>query len=365
MALSAAAHHSFDKVAAGEKYYGPRAQKTDRAGEAAHKAPRRQRSRTGSAAHLGARCRLRLLCAHGADSRRSCAQTVERLQDVLQFFDTLTTDPEQVIEVPKIFPEDVPMRAVLRDPQLVEQLAEVPTIVSYSWLQLRRSTTSTFQFLVVEGEFLVFKVFFPDRVQQHCMFLLSVFLSGLWSRSWICLVEAFKIFAQGRVHPLLCTFQLVFLKVWMSLVKGVFALFPKLKKCGVRILPESEGARQCQPIHASSSARCSSFAVGHDHVRSGALLLEQRHERDTLADGGWLQPWLVVAARWPLCRSSRQLTMVMWLWVLVRGGADCAWEPLVSYGGFWKNFLFNVAASSRCSHLEIWILPSPLLSLFW
>ena len=40
--------------------------------------------------------------------------------------------------------------------------------------------------------------------------------------------------------------------------------------------------------------------------------------------------------------------------------ADCAWEPLVSNGGFWKNFLFFVAASSRCSHLEIWILPSPL-----
>ena len=33
-----------------------------------------------------------------------------------------------------------------------------------------------------------------------------------------------------------------------------------------------------------------------------------------------------------------------WLWVLVRGGADCAWVLLVSYGGFWKNFLFFVAA---------------------
>ena len=36
--------------------------------------------------------------------------------------------------------------------------------------------------------------------------------------------------------------------------------------------------------------------------------------------------------------------MVTWLWVLVRGGADCAWELLVGYGGFWKNFLFYVAA---------------------
>ena len=64
-------------------------------------------------------------------------QTLEQLPGVLQFFDTLTTVPEQVLEVPKILPEDVPMRAVLPDTQLAEQLVEVPTIVSYSWLQLR------------------------------------------------------------------------------------------------------------------------------------------------------------------------------------------------------------------------------------
>ena len=64
-------------------------------------------------------------------------QTVEQLPDVLRFFDSLTTVSEQVIEVPKILPEDVPFRAVLRDPQLAEQLVEVPTIVSCSWLQLR------------------------------------------------------------------------------------------------------------------------------------------------------------------------------------------------------------------------------------
>ena len=62
---------------------------------------------------------------------------VDQLQDVTRFFDTLLPVPEQVIEVPKIVPEDVPMCAVLRDPQLVEQLVEVPTIVSNSWLQQR------------------------------------------------------------------------------------------------------------------------------------------------------------------------------------------------------------------------------------
>ena len=58
-------------------------------------------------------------------------QTVEQLPDVLRFFDRLTTVPEQIIEVSKVLLEDVPMRTVVRDTQLVE----VPTIVSYSSLQ--------------------------------------------------------------------------------------------------------------------------------------------------------------------------------------------------------------------------------------
>ena len=64
-------------------------------------------------------------------------QMVDQLQDITRFFDALLLVPEQFIEVPKILLEDVPVRAVLRDPQLVEQLVEVPTIVSYSLLQLR------------------------------------------------------------------------------------------------------------------------------------------------------------------------------------------------------------------------------------
>ena len=62
-------------------------------------------------------------------------QTVEQLLDILRFFDRLSTVPEPVIDVPKILPDDVPMRAVLRDTQLVEQLVEVPTIISFSSFQ--------------------------------------------------------------------------------------------------------------------------------------------------------------------------------------------------------------------------------------
>ena len=62
-------------------------------------------------------------------------QMVDQLPDIEQFFRALSPDPEQVIEVPKILPLDVPTRAALRVTQLVEQLVEVPTTVSYSSLQ--------------------------------------------------------------------------------------------------------------------------------------------------------------------------------------------------------------------------------------
>ena len=61
-------------------------------------------------------------------------QMVDQLPDIEHFFAALSPDPEQVIEVPKILPLDVPMRAALRVTQLVEQLVEVPTTVSYSSL---------------------------------------------------------------------------------------------------------------------------------------------------------------------------------------------------------------------------------------
>ena len=60
-------------------------------------------------------------------------QTVDKLHDVLQFFDRLSTVPEPVIEVPKIYTEDVSMRTAVRDTQLAEQLVEVPTNPGYAF----------------------------------------------------------------------------------------------------------------------------------------------------------------------------------------------------------------------------------------
>ena len=62
-------------------------------------------------------------------------QMVDQLPDIELFFAALSPDPEQVIEVLKILPLDVPMRAALRVTQLVEHLVVVPTTVSYSSLQ--------------------------------------------------------------------------------------------------------------------------------------------------------------------------------------------------------------------------------------
>ena len=55
----------------------------------------------------------------------------EQLVDVLRFFDTLCPVAEQVIDVPKISLEDIPARRLCREPQLVEQLVEVPTVLHF------------------------------------------------------------------------------------------------------------------------------------------------------------------------------------------------------------------------------------------
>ena len=172
-------------------------------------------------------------------------QMVEQLPDVLRFFATLLPVPEQVIEEPKIPPEDVQFRAVLRDTQLAEQLVEVPTIISYSSLQLNMEQNVDIPVPCRGGR----NPGLQDRVQQRRSCLWNAFLSGLRSRSliFLFLVEASKIFAQNRVHPLLRMFQPAIKKAWMSLVKGVLALFPKFKKSA------KWGLRSSQRVPASAS----------------------------------------------------------------------------------------------------------------
>ena len=52
---------------------------------------------------------------------------VEQLVEVLKILDNSLPDVEQVIEVPKIFSDVIPSRSSVSEPQLAEQLVEVPT----------------------------------------------------------------------------------------------------------------------------------------------------------------------------------------------------------------------------------------------
>ena len=81
------------------------------------------------------------------------------MPNLAQFFDTLTPDPEQVVELPKILHDDVLMRAVVRDTQLSEQLVEVPTMFSSSWPQRIMEQNVDIPVPGGGGETLVFKVF--------------------------------------------------------------------------------------------------------------------------------------------------------------------------------------------------------------
>ena len=160
----------------------------------------------------------------------------EQLVDVLRFFDTLLPVADQVIDAPKITLEDIPARRLCREPQLVEQLAEAPTILY-------------FQFLVVEGDSQIVKVLTLDRVQQR---------RSLPSRSltFQFTVEDFKVLAQDRIRQrhLLLSLQLVRMMTRMSLVKVFFCNFPRQKKCEGHPALECESFLARQLTHAERSS---------------------------------------------------------------------------------------------------------------
>ena len=139
MELAAALHHSSFVGAGPETYDAPRSQRTansrvdsvyfdlyDEYTEGAQ--PDRIATLSGPHARVQRRIVEQIVeslwCLFSTILRR---RRWKQLPDVLQFFDALMPDPEQVIEVPKILPEDVPVRASVRVTQLAEQLVEVPT----------------------------------------------------------------------------------------------------------------------------------------------------------------------------------------------------------------------------------------------
>ena len=166
----------------------------------------------------------------------------------------------QVIAVPKISLDWVPKRFRRLRTRKADQLVEVPTIISYSSLQQRTLEqtidipdrggrggggglqgfsqgqgatacrgAATFQFLkVVEGWAVeVFQVSPRNRAQQRFMEQISLTFQFL---TVVLEGEVFKVLVQDRVQQPLH----LALVLQMKLGKGVFALSPWAKKCGVR-----------------------------------------------------------------------------------------------------------------------------------
>ena len=92
--------------------------------------------------------------------------------------------------MPKILPDEVPMRTSVRDTQLVEQLLEVPTIISISSLQRTVEQHVDIPVPGRGGRNAGLEGFPPEQ-----RFLRNALLSGLWSKSLIStfLVEALKV----------------------------------------------------------------------------------------------------------------------------------------------------------------------------
>ena len=148
MAVAAALHHSAQRGAGPATYSAPRGQKTATEGEVRepNNAPRSQKPPLPGE-HPGV---LKEPEVQGAMVQHSgifeleqildvpVLQMVEQSVEVDTFFRlSLPAVAEQVIDVPKISCPSHAGRVALREPQLVEQLVEVPTVLTYSLLKQR------------------------------------------------------------------------------------------------------------------------------------------------------------------------------------------------------------------------------------
>ena len=120
------------------------------------------------------------------------APVPQKVEQLVDFFKDLDSHvPVQVIEVPKISQDIIPQRSVDLVPKMVEQLVEVPTIVSYSSLQ---RTVEHRVDIPVPGRgwrSSGLQGFLPGQSsRQRRSFPRNAFLSGLWSRSFIFPVKA-------------------------------------------------------------------------------------------------------------------------------------------------------------------------------
>ena len=166
--------------------------------------------------------------------------------------------------MPKILPDDVPMRTTVRDTQLVERLVEVPTIISYSSLQ--RTVEQHVDIPVPGGGGSI------SGLQGFSSGQSSTALPSKKRISERIVEQIVDPVCRGGHHGSLSGHGSSSSHSPAGVEertdepgKGVFRTFPQNKKqCEVGFALESEGARQWEPIHAGGSARAG-LVVGVTH----------------------------------------------------------------------------------------------------
>ena len=190
-------------------------------------------------------------------------QTVEQLPNVVQFFATqLLVVAEPVIEVPKILPHDVPPRRWCRDTQLVEQLVEVPTPVSYSSL-LQRTVEQHVDIPVPRGggRNAGLQGFLPEQ-SSTTTFSSAERISERIMEQIVDFPVAgggLHDFRPGQSSSSVAHSPAAWLNTEDEPFQGVFALFPRKKK--VRLTPGT-WVRECPGTSAHPRRLLMACAVG-------------------------------------------------------------------------------------------------------
>ena len=244
------------------------------------------------------------------------------------------------------------MRAVLRDPQLAEQLVEEPTIVSYSWLQLRLKQNVDIPV--------------PGRGRRSSG--LQGFLPGQGSTALLSsgeriserIVEEIVDTPGGRLQD----FRLGLSSSSSSHVPaGIPEALDEPGEGGFRTLSQNKksaksGSRSSQRVPASF---CPSTPAPQQRVRLMQwVMIMNEHglyfwNMEALADGRGL-PTSLVVARWPVRRPWRQLTMVTWLWVLASWLSDGLSWCRLQVESAWSSVLSRTRVARRpLVRMAVWL----------
>ena len=166
--------------------------------------------------------------------------------------------PEQVIEVPKILIDELSARTPVREPQLAEQLVEVPTITSFSSLQ--RNVEQLVNIPVPRGGVRRLQGFLPEQGSTAVPSeqIVDTPVPHGEKSSWVP--------SQDRVLRHLLSFQLV---LQMTLSQGGFRTFPHGKKCGV----PGRSVRTCSGTSAHGLRRLMGSPRGPMRRRRTSCLL--------------------------------------------------------------------------------------------